>query len=170
MFTTNNELIDTLNSKLAIRFGDAVLAYEMAGDMPQFTVKKEIMGELLQFLYDDKALEFKFLTDICGAHYPEAEQPFAVIYHLHNLPKNQRVRIKAFASENDLAFPTATRVFSAANWMERETYDFFGIQFDGHPNLKRILNVDDMDYFPLRKQYPLEDATREDKDDSMFGR
>ena len=60
--------------------------------------------------------------------------------------------------------------FHAANWMERETYDFYGVNFVGHPNLKRILNVDEMDYFPMRKEFPLEDQTRIDKDDEMFGR
>jgi NADH-quinone oxidoreductase subunit C len=63
-----------------------------------------------------------------------------------------------------------TSFFSAANWMERETYDFYGIIFEDHPNLKRILNVEYMDYFPMRKEYPLEDPTREDKDDRYFGR
>jgi NADH-quinone oxidoreductase subunit C len=61
-------------------------------------------------------------------------------------------------------------VFGAANWQERETFDFYGIEFLGHPNLKRILNVDEMDYFPMRKEYPLEDQTRTDKDDTYFGR
>ena len=65
---------------------------------------------------------------------------------------------------------TASKLFSAANWMERETYDFFGVNFIGHPNLTRILNVDEMDYFPMRKEYPMEDPTRRDKDDEMFGR
>ena len=65
---------------------------------------------------------------------------------------------------------SATALFATANWMERETYDFFGVQFLGHPNLKRILNVDEMDYFPLRKEFPLEDQTRVNKDDDMFGR
>lgn len=66
--------------------------------------------------------------------------------------------------------PTATGLWSSANWMERETYDFFGIIFEGHPNLKRILNVDEMTIFPLRKEYPLEDNTRKDKNDELFGR
>jgi NADH-quinone oxidoreductase subunit C len=69
-----------------------------------------------------------------------------------------------------LEYETLTGIFSAANWMEREAYDFFGIRFKGHPNLKRILNVEDMDYFPMRKEYKLEDETRTDKNDTMFGR
>jgi NADH-quinone oxidoreductase subunit C len=75
-----------------------------------------------------------------------------------------------FADAEKTEVFTATSLYSSANWMERETYDFFGVNFIGHPNLKRILNVDEMDYFPLRKQYPLEDQTRIDKDDEMFGR
>jgi NADH-quinone oxidoreductase subunit C len=66
--------------------------------------------------------------------------------------------------------PTLTTLFPAANWMERETYDFYGIIFQGHPNLTRILNVDEMIIFPLRKEYPLEDQVREDKNDQLFGR
>jgi NADH-quinone oxidoreductase subunit C len=68
------------------------------------------------------------------------------------------------------AVRTVSDLFSAANWMERETYDFYGIIFEGHPNLKRILNVEYLDYFPMRKEYPLEDPTREDKDNRFFGR
>ena len=94
----------------------------------------------------------------------------AVVYHLHNLVDNIRIRFKIFFDINKPDVFTATRIFEAANWMERETYDFFGINFIGHPNLKRILNVDEMDYFPLRKEYPLEDATRTDKEDQYFGR
>ena len=86
------------------------------------------------------------------------------------MPKNYRIRVKTFMDINKPEIPTATDLWLGANWMERETYDFFGVKFLGHPNLKRILNVDEMDIFPLRKEYPLEDQTRDDKDDTMFGR
>lgn len=170
MYTVNTNFIEEVNSSLKKQFGDAVIAFEVVGDMPQFTVEKEKVADILEYLFKTKELGFTFLTTLCGVHYPNQELAFAVVYHLHNLPKNQRIRIKAFAKADDIVFPTTTKVFAAANWMERETYDFFGIIFDGHPNLKRILNMDDMDYFPMRKEYPLEDATRDDKDDKMFGR
>jgi NADH-quinone oxidoreductase subunit C len=93
-----------------------------------------------------------------------------VVYHLHNFKENVRIRYSIATSVNAPDVFTASKLFEAANWMERETYDFFGVNFVGHPNLKRILNVDEMDYFPLRKEFPLEDQTRIDKDDEMFGR
>ena len=108
---------------------------------------------------------------MCGVNYPDNNgAELVVVYHLHNFIENIRIR---FSIAVPVAKPdvfTATKLFESANWMERETYDFFGINFIGHPNLKRILNVDEMDYFPLRKEFPLEDQTRIDKDDEMFGR
>jgi NADH-quinone oxidoreductase subunit C len=95
---------------------------------------------------------------------------FEVIYHLHNLVANQRVRLKVALPEAQLSLPTLTGLFAGANWMERETFDFYGVIFEGHPDLRRILNMDDMDYHPLRKQYALEDETRTDKNDTFFGR
>jgi NADH-quinone oxidoreductase subunit C len=126
---------------------------------------------LLQFLYDDTELRFQFLTTLCAVHYPDQKgRELAVVYHVHNLQDNVRIRFKVFTDINTPDIFTATNLYSAANWMERETYDFFGVNFIGHPNLKRILNVDEMDYFPMRKEFPLEDGTRIDKDDAMFGR
>ena len=80
------------------------------------------------------------------------------------------MRIKCFVAAATPEVPTLTTLFDAANWMERETFDFYGIQFVGHPDLRRILNMDEMDYHPLLKQYALEDETRDDKDDRFFGR
>jgi len=93
-----------------------------------------------------------------------------MMYQLHSLVFNVRIRIKAYTTLNDLHFDTLIPIFSAANWMEREAFDFYGIRFNGHPKMTRILNVEDMDYHPMRKEYPVEDRTRYDKDDTMFGR
>jgi len=81
-----------------------------------------------------------------------------------------RIRIKVFISEQNPTIPTATVVWKGANWMERETYDLFGVKFEGHPDLRRILNMDDLGVHPMLKQYPLEDPNRVDKKDEFFGR
>ena len=139
--------------------------------MLSFEAPKEHNLKVLQYLYDEATLGFTFLTDLCAVNYPDDKgRELAVVYHLHNLQENVRIRFKVFTSVETPDVYTATKLFASANWMERETYDFFGVNFVGHPNLKRILNVDEMDYFPLRKEYPLEDQTRIDKDDEMFGR
>jgi NADH-quinone oxidoreductase subunit C len=93
-----------------------------------------------------------------------------MMYQLHNLVSNERVRLKVFLPVENPVIPSLTPVFAAANWLERETFDFYGVKFEGHPNLSRILNVDEMIIHPMRKEYPLEDQTREDKEDFMFGR
>lgn len=132
---------------------------------------RENVHELLRFLRDDEALQYHFLTTLCGIHYPEAEgRELGVIYHLHNWPQNRRMRLKIFFSIEDPHVPTITDLWPSANWMERQEYDFFGIIFTGHPKLTRILNVEDLDVFPMRKEYRLEDGTRTDKDDRFFGR
>ncbi len=160
-----------IKQKLIEKFGEQVSGFEEPYGMLTFEAPKEMNLKVLNFLYDDAALKFRFLTDITGVHYPDKiGNELAVVYHLHNLEDNVRARFKVFTSVSTPDVYTATGLFSAANWMERETYDFFGINFVGHPNLKRILNVDEMDYFPLRKEFPLEDQTRIDKDDEMFGR
>jgi NADH-quinone oxidoreductase subunit C len=166
-----NEVNQTIQQKLSDKFGSMLFNFEESYGMLCFESQKENNLKVLQFLYDDESLRFRFLTDLCAVHYPEQTgKELAVVYHLHNLEDNIRLRYKIYTSIQQPDIYTATRLFEAANWMERETYDFFGINFIGHPNLKRILNVDEMDYFPMRKEYPLEDQTRKDKDDEMFGR
>jgi NADH-quinone oxidoreductase subunit C len=163
-----NEIIQ---QRLTEKFGEQVSEFSTSYGMLQFEAPKEINLKVLNFLYDDAQLGFIFLTDLTGVHYPDQKgRELAVVYHLHNLKENIRLRFKVFTGVDQPDVYTATGLFSSANWMERETYDFYGINFVGHPNLKRILNVDEMDYFPLRKEFPLEDQTRIDKDDEMFGR
>jgi NADH-quinone oxidoreductase subunit C len=162
---------DNIKQQLTEKFGDQVQNFQEPYGMLTFEAPKELNLKVLQFLYDEETLGFRFLTDLQAVHYPDNKgRELAVVYHLHNLAANVRVRFKVFTDiENPDVF-SATALFSGANWMERETYDFYGVNFIGHPNLKRILNVDEMDYFPMRKEYPLEEQTRVDKDDDMFGR
>lgn len=163
-----NEII---KSKLSEKFGEEITGWEEPYGMLTFSSQKDQNLKVLQFLYDDPELQFRFMTDLCAVHYPDNPgAELAVVYHLHNLVDNVRIRYKIFTDISNPDVFSASALYSAANWMERETYDFYGVIFMGHPNLKRILNVDEMDYFPLRKEYPLEDQTRMDKDDEMFGR
>ncbi|MCK9641615.1 MAG: NADH-quinone oxidoreductase subunit C [Prolixibacteraceae bacterium] len=158
----------SIQKNLQEKFQNELVSFDETSDMLTFTVDKQFIVPVIQFLKED--LEFKFLTDLCGIHYPDQALPLGVIYHLHNFKTNTRIRVKTFTSIEQPEIDSMTTLFSSANWMERETFDFFGIVFIGHPNLIRILNVEYMDYFPMRKEYPLEDQTRKDKDDSFFGR
>jgi len=162
---------DPLIEKLQSQFGEDINnAYESYG-MKTIVVSHDRVFEIMKFLKEEPELNYHFLTDECGIHYPlNKGQELGVIYHLHNMMSNNRLRVETFFSSENPVIDSMTPLWPAANWMERETYDFYGIIFEGHPDLKRILNVDDMDYFPMLKQYPLEDATREDKNDVMFGR
>jgi len=162
---------DIIKQKLQDKFGEVVTNFSEPYGMLTFEAPKDMNLKVLQFLYDDDQLSFKFLTDLCAVHFPDNKgNELAVVYHLHNLVENIRIRFRIFTNIDEPDVFTATQLFSSANWMERETYDFYGVNFVGHPNLKRILNVDEMDYFPLRKEFPLEDQVRIDKDDEMFGR
>ncbi|MEI6265146.1 MAG: NADH-quinone oxidoreductase subunit C [Sphingobacteriia bacterium] len=164
----DNQFIQT---KLTEKFGDMVSNFDESYGMLSFEAPKEQNLKVLQYLFDEPTLGFQFLTDLCAVNYPDdIGRELAVVYHLHNLAENTRIRFKVFTSIDNTDVFTASKLHASADWMERETYDFYGVNFVGHHNLKRILNVDEMDYFPLRKEYPLEDQTRIDKDDEMFGR
>jgi NADH-quinone oxidoreductase subunit C len=162
---------DLIKQRLTEQFGERITHFEEPYGMLTFEVPRELNIEVLQFLYDDEEMGFRFLTDLTAVHYPAYPgRELAVVYHLHNLVENLRIRFKSFMPIEQPDIRTATVVFESANWQEREAYDFFGVNFVGHPNMKRIMNVEEMDYFPLRKEYPLEDQSRIDKDDEMFGR
>jgi len=160
---------DKILSVIGEKYGDQVLHAGMLFDFFTVTLKKDKIVDIIRALYDHPDMKFQYLTSLCGIHYPELEQ-IAVAYQLHNLYTNTRLRLKIYLPVASPTVPTLTSVFASANWMERETYDFYGVIFEGHPNLKRILNVDEMIIFPMRKEYPLEDQIRQDKNDTMFGR
>lgn len=128
----------------------------IAEDHEQLIVicKQKEISSFLTFLRDDSNCLFKVLLDICGVDYPEREKRFEVVYHLQSLRLNQRIRIKVMCGEGDI-IPSVSGVFSSANWYERETYDFFGIMFSDHPDLRRLLTDYGFDGHPLRKDFPL---------------
>jgi NADH-quinone oxidoreductase subunit C len=162
--TLNSDILSKLNEK----FGDKVASVSEPYGLLTFTTTKDVIISVLSFLKTD--LKFNFLTDITAVHYPGKEHGIAVVYHLNNMVERLRIRIKVFISEQNPTIPSATAVWAGANWMERETYDFFGVKFEGHPDLRRILNMDDLGVHPMLKQYPLEDPNRVDKKDEFFGR
>ena len=162
---------DTIKERLTEKFADQLTNWEEPYGMLTFTAPKETNLKVLQFLFDDEILRFRFLTDLQAVHYPDNKgAELAVVYHLHNLVDNNRLRFKIFTDINNPQVYSASALYQAANWMERETYDFYGVNFLGHPNLIRVLNVDEMEAFPMRKEHPLEDPNRIDKQDKFFGR
>ncbi|RZK53212.1 MAG: NADH-quinone oxidoreductase subunit C [Pedobacter sp.] len=162
---TNTEVIDLLGEKFGEQLFDVTEPYGLL----TFSTTKDKIITVLSFLKENAKINFNFLTDITAVHYPE-QGKIAVVYHLHSMVSGIRTRIKVFIDENEPTIPTASTLWNSANWMERETYDFFGVKFEGHPDLRRILNMDDLGVHPMLKQYPLEDPNRVDKKDEYFGR
>jgi NADH-quinone oxidoreductase subunit C len=164
---TNEQIQEQLNAAYPNMLSD----WDTTFGMLSFSVPAAYALEVIQHLFHNEALQFQFLTDLTVVHYPDRlGQELCVVYHLHNLVANVRLRIKAYVPIAQPDITSLTALYAGANWLEREAYDFFGVNFVGHPNLTRIMNVDEMDYFPMRKEYPMEDPTRIDKDDDMFGR
>jgi NADH-quinone oxidoreductase subunit C len=164
---TNNSLLESLQAHL----GTKLIASEVLFDTLVIEISPLEAYGVIEFLKNDPTLSFNFLTLIGAVHYPEENgRELCIVYHLHSWKNAVRLRIKSYLSQENPSIKSLTSLFDGANWQERETFDFFGIQFEGHPNMTRILNMDEMDYHPMLKQYHLEDETREDKDDRFFGR
>lgn len=168
MALENNDIQDKLTST----FGENVFHFKEEKDIFSFEVTADKITAIILFLKNDPLLRFNFLTDLCAIHYPDNEvaRQITVVYHMHNWYDNKRVKIKVFINGEKPEIKTISNIFLSANWMERETFDFYGVDFIGHPQLKRILNMDEMISFPMRKEFPLEDGGRTDKDDRFFGR
>ncbi len=142
--------VDRLNEALP---GVVLEVVEFRGERT-VVIDPERIVDVLAFLRDDAELAFDFLTDVTAVHWPAREQPFDLVWLLYSFTRNARLRIKARV--NDPArVPSAVPLWPAAGWLEREVFDMFGVVFEGHPDLRRILMPEDFDGYPLRKEFPL---------------
>jgi NADH-quinone oxidoreductase subunit C len=141
-------------TRLKEKFPDSILEVNEFRNELTLVVRKEDLVSICTFLRDDPELCLNFLSCLCGVDYPERKPRFDVVYELYSINKNHRIRLKVKVDENE-SVPSVTAMWSTANWHEREVFDLFGISFDGHPDLRRILMPDDWEGYPLRKDYPL---------------
>jgi NADH-quinone oxidoreductase subunit C len=149
-----DDQLETIAAKLASAAPGVVLESVFAFGEQTLTVDPARVIETLQFLRDDPAAEFVSIVDITAADYPEREKRFDIVYHLLSPKLNRRVRVKV-ATDEDTPIASATAVYPGADWYEREVYDLFGVLFDGHPDLRRILTDYGFEGHPLRKDFPM---------------
>ena len=149
-----NKNLQDLGNYLKNAIPNSIESVSQDHDQLIVVCKPNKIAAFLTFLRDDSNCLFKVLLDICGVDYPERENRFEVVYHLQSLRLNQRIRVKVECGESDIV-PSVCSVFSSANWYERETFDFFGIMFSDHPDLRRLLTDYGFDGHPLRKDFPL---------------
>ncbi len=149
--------------KVQEQYPDAILDISDARGELTIIVRKEGIYELMEFLKNDSELTYNFLADVTAVDYSLMEDVlmkydyarFVVVYHLLSTEKKERLRVKVPVHEKELSIPSMTSIWKVANWLEREAYDMFGITFENHPDLRRILMPDDYEGHPLRKDYPL---------------
>ena len=147
---------DALIDRIRQRFGDAITEAVATLGQQNIRVKKDSLVELCRFLHDDEEALFDMCTDVTAVHWPDrSSQEFDIVILLYSIPKNRRLRVKASLADGE-ACPSITPIWEGANWMEREVFDMFGIRFEGHPDLRRILLPADWPGYPLRKEYPIE--------------
>lgn len=146
----------TITEILKKNFPQAITdSHQQFGDETVFVDRQSLVC-VLQFLRDDPDCSFNLFLDLCGVDYMGQEPRFEVVYHLYSLSKKARLRVRVKLPESDLKITSVTSLWEAANWFEREAYDMYGIHFEGHPNLKRILMWNEFEGYPLRKDYPIQ--------------
>ncbi len=149
---TPSQLVTALQRERPRWIGEIIEAH---GEVTAIVTPAHII-EVCALLKTSPATRFDFLADLCGVDRgPEEEPRFEVNYHLFSTTKHHRLRLKVLLQEDDLHVPTVTSLWRTANWHERETFDLFGVIFDGHPDLRRILLPDDWEGHALRKDFPL---------------
>jgi NADH-quinone oxidoreductase subunit C len=153
-FTVSDADLTALGERLVAASNGDLTHFDVAHGELNLHARADRIVEALTRLRDDPDSRFEQLTDICGADYPQRTKRFDVVYHLLSMTKNRRVRVKAQTDEVTTV-PTVTGVHPAANWYEREAFDMFGIFFEGHPDLRRILTDYGFEGYPLRKDFPM---------------
>ncbi|GLX05894.1 NADH-quinone oxidoreductase subunit C [Microbispora sp. NBRC 16548] len=147
---------DEVADALEPAFADAIERVVVDRGEITFHVRRERLPEVMRHLRDDAALRFELSLGVSGVHYPEETgAELHAVYHLCSITHNRRVRVEVSAPDADPHIPSTVQVYPTHDWHERETYDFFGIVFDGHPALTRIEMPDDWEGHPQRKDYPL---------------
>lgn len=150
----DQQALKDLASHLDATLGDYLQSSQIAREELTLQVHAEALERILKFLRDDSACHFEMLVDICGVDYPDRDPRFDVVYHLLSIGNNLRIRIKLSVDE-DGAVPSVTAIYSTAGWFEREVWDMFGIYFNDHPDLRRLLTDYGFEGHPLRKDFPL---------------
>ena len=140
--------------KLRQQFPDDVVQAGSYRDQHWVEIKLERLEQVCRWLRDDDSTAFDYLIDVTAVHWPDDPQPIEMVYHLYSYTRRDRLRLKARCADQG-PVPSLSAVWQSAAWNERETYDMFGIKFEGHPDLRRILMPDDYTDFPLRKEFPL---------------
>jgi NADH-quinone oxidoreductase subunit C/D len=148
----NAEAADARGAEIAVKIAHAAISQELGQDMPTFLVEREQIVDVLRALHDHADFQFTLPLDLFGADYPNRAKRFDIVYQLYSLKNNERIRIKVRVGENE-SVPTSTGLFQGYDWYEREVWDMFGVKFDGHPNLRRILTHENFQGHPLRKDY-----------------
>ncbi len=146
------DFFHNLLNKVKENFSQSIVETKYSFGELTIKIKHEFLIPLMQFLKEE--LEFDYLTDITAVDYPEREKRFEMVYHIFSLKNHYRIRVKTEIKEREKV-SSMTKVWGSANWLEREVYDMFGIEFEGHPDLRRILLSDEWEGYPLRKDYPL---------------
>lgn len=148
--------------KIKEKFPDEVLDIKEFRDQISVILKKGRILEICRYLHDEPDLYFDYLVDVCGVDYlGKKDKRFEVVYHLYSIKHRHRIRLKAEVSEDNPTIDSVMRVWVGANWHEREAYDMYGIVFNGHPDLSRILMPEDWEGHPLRKEYPVKGPEKE---------
>lgn len=148
------EGLELLEAEVKRALGNALIDATIARGELCVQVYRGRIVECLKILRDDSEIAMSQLMDLCGADYPGRPERFEVVYNLLSLRRNWRMRIKVRTDEKT-SVPTVTSVYSAAGWFERECWDLYGVAFDGHPDLRRILTDYGFEGHPLRKDFPL---------------